>query len=310
MVYSCSIYNNYDGIYLSSSSGTLVSNCSIYKNKNYGVFSSSTVNASYNWWGDASGPYHPTLNPDGKGDNVSSNVIFIPWLTISNTGTELHGEISPPSAPLNLQATAGDGYVTLTWQAPSNNGGATITSYKIYRGTSSGGEVYLTSVTTTSYNDTTVTNGVTYYYRVSAVNSAGEGSKSNEAHATPHATVSQNQPPTITITYPLDNATVNGIITIKGTANDDKQVVMVEIRIDGKAWIQANGTTSWEYDIDTKELTNGMHIIEARAYDGRDYSDIASIHIEVKNEKKTPGFGVIILFTAIATAISMRRKRK
>jgi len=38
------------------------------------------VNATYNWWGDASGPYHPTLNPQGKGDRVSDNVLFEPWL--------------------------------------------------------------------------------------------------------------------------------------------------------------------------------------------------------------------------------------
>jgi hypothetical protein len=39
-----------------------------------------TVDARYNWWGDASGPYHPTLNPSGKGDNVSGNANFSPWL--------------------------------------------------------------------------------------------------------------------------------------------------------------------------------------------------------------------------------------
>ena len=33
-----------------------------------------------NFWGDKSGPYHPSLNPDGKGDNVSDNVLFDPWL--------------------------------------------------------------------------------------------------------------------------------------------------------------------------------------------------------------------------------------
>ena len=53
-------------------------------NLNYGVTNeaSSIVNASYNWWGDSSGPYHPLLNPNGKGDRVSDNVIFKPWLKI------------------------------------------------------------------------------------------------------------------------------------------------------------------------------------------------------------------------------------
>src|SRR2546427_13206907 len=51
-----------------------------------------------------------------------------------------------PSAPQNLQATAGTGNVTLSWQAPSNNGGSPITNYKIYRSISSGTETLLTTV--------------------------------------------------------------------------------------------------------------------------------------------------------------------
>jgi hypothetical protein len=38
------------------------------------------VDARQNWWGDASGPYHPTLNPGGLGDQVSDGVLFDPWL--------------------------------------------------------------------------------------------------------------------------------------------------------------------------------------------------------------------------------------
>jgi len=40
------------------------------------------VNATLNWWGDLSGPYHPTLNPNGKGNRVSDNVLFKPWLIV------------------------------------------------------------------------------------------------------------------------------------------------------------------------------------------------------------------------------------
>jgi hypothetical protein len=41
---------------------------------------SALVDARYNWWGDASGPYHPTLNPTGTGDAVSDDVNFDHWL--------------------------------------------------------------------------------------------------------------------------------------------------------------------------------------------------------------------------------------
>jgi hypothetical protein len=37
------------------------------------------VDARFNWWGDASGPYHPLLNPGGRGDEVGDHVDFTPW---------------------------------------------------------------------------------------------------------------------------------------------------------------------------------------------------------------------------------------
>jgi hypothetical protein len=39
-----------------------------------------TLDATRNWWGNASGPYHWDINPDGEGDSVSDSVDFEPWL--------------------------------------------------------------------------------------------------------------------------------------------------------------------------------------------------------------------------------------
>jgi hypothetical protein len=46
-----------------------------------GAVSDVGLNVRNNFWGDASGPYHPDLNPDGRGDSVGRNLTFIPWLT-------------------------------------------------------------------------------------------------------------------------------------------------------------------------------------------------------------------------------------
>jgi hypothetical protein len=121
------------------------------------------------------------------------------------TGPILASDVTTPSAPQNLEATTGDGYVVLGWSAPSDDGGSAITEYKIYRGTSSGGESYLTSVSapTTYYKDTAVTNGQTYYYQVSAVNYVGEGEKSSEKTAAP----ASKQIPTPTTTPPATPTT-------------------------------------------------------------------------------------------------------
>ncbi|MHB8585202.1 MAG: fibronectin type III domain-containing protein [Thermoplasmatota archaeon] len=89
-----------------------------------------------------------------------------------------------PSAPLGLSANAGSAVITLTWSAPTTNGGTAITGYQVNRGTSSGAERILAELgTVTTYTDTTPAGGVTYYYAVQAVNSVGVGAASAESSA-------------------------------------------------------------------------------------------------------------------------------
>ncbi|MFX0051239.1 MAG: fibronectin type III domain-containing protein [Candidatus Hermodarchaeota archaeon] len=95
-----------------------------------------------------------------------------------------------PKPPV-LWAVAGDGQVELEWQPSVDDGGTPITEYKIYRAASSGGPYSLIgSPITLSYIDLTVTNGETYYYVVTAVNSQGESDYSSEVSATPQLSTS------------------------------------------------------------------------------------------------------------------------
>ena len=121
--------------------------------------------------------YYYVTAVNGVGEGEKSNEVSV-------TPVE---PIEFPSAPQNLEANAGDSYVYLTWNAPVYDGGSAITNYTIYRGTSSGSEVFFASIdgNTLNYTDNNLVNGQTYYYRVSAVNSAGEGEKSTEVHITP-----------------------------------------------------------------------------------------------------------------------------
>src|SRR5207247_1557209 len=112
-----------------------------------------------------------------------------------------------PSAPQNLQATAGIRNATLTWDAPSSNGGSAITGYKVYRSTSSGAETgYVTIGNVTSFTNIGLTPGVTYFYKVLAVNSAGLSPLSNEASATP--TTVPTAPQNLQATAGVRNATL------------------------------------------------------------------------------------------------------
>ena len=93
-----------------------------------------------------------------------------------------------PGAPTGLTPTPGNAQVSLSWTAPASNGGAAITNYKIYRSTTTGTETLLTTVgNVLTYTDTLLTNGQQYFYKVSAVNSVGEGSQSTETSSTPVA---------------------------------------------------------------------------------------------------------------------------
>jgi len=92
---------------------------------------------------------------------------------------------SPPPAPTDLSAAAGNGRVGLNW-SPSK--GATY--YNVKRSTSSGGPYkIIVSPVGTSYIDTyPIFNNMDYYYVVSAVNSAGESPNSSEVYARPSDT--------------------------------------------------------------------------------------------------------------------------
>jgi hypothetical protein len=92
--------------------------------------------------------------------------------------------VAPPAAPVGVAATAGDGQVALGWSGVSG-----AQSYTVKRSTTSGSGYasLMTGVTGTSDLDTSVTNGTTYYYVISAVNAGGESANSAEVSAKPSA---------------------------------------------------------------------------------------------------------------------------
>jgi len=116
----------------------------------------------------------------------------------NNNGATITVATSPPApgAPTGLTATPGNGQVSLTWTASSG-----ATSYNAYRGTTAGAErptAIATGITTNSYIDSGLTNGMQYFYKVAAVNTGGTSPLSNEASATPAMTVAEfnDVPPT------------------------------------------------------------------------------------------------------------------
>jgi fibronectin type 3 domain-containing protein len=99
---------------------------------------------------------------------------------------------TPPAAPTGLQAAGGNAQVSLTWTASTG-----ATSYHVKRSTTSGsGYAQIAAPTAANFTDTTVTNGTTYFYVVSALNAIGESANSAQANATPVAPATPPAAPT------------------------------------------------------------------------------------------------------------------
>ena len=162
--------------------------------------------------------------------NVANNSISttVPSQSITLFVIPAGSILSPPTAPKGLAATVGSGTVTLTWNA---TGGAT--SYTVKRGIASGGpysKVATVGASPTSFKDSGLTNGTTYYYVVTGSNSAGASPNSAQLSATPLV------PPTFTSSATANpNPVTQGVSTtidasVKDTANTLTNG-MVQIRV-------------------------------------------------------------------------------
>lgn len=100
-----------------------------------------------------------------------------------NVNSALHACTAPPETPTGLTARGADTKVTLSWSAALG-----AIRYNVKRSLTAGGPYtpLASAVKGTSYTDTAVVNGTTYYYVVSAENTLGESGDSNEASATPN----------------------------------------------------------------------------------------------------------------------------
>ena len=146
------------------------------------------------------------------------------------------GSGSPPPTPIGVTAAAGNDAVTLSWSASAG-----AVSYNVERSTTSGGPYSTVGTpTTTSFSDTSVTNGVTYFYVVEAANLAGVSANSTQVSATPSGSVPNV---TITINPSATQPISRWIYGINaGTIPNIPKVTLT--RLGGNRWTAYNWTTN------------------------------------------------------------------
>lgn len=125
----------------------------------------------------------------------------------SDAFVSIIGVLSPPSEPLDLVATGGEGYIHLEWEMPLHDGDYTITHYIVHRGLEEDNLTLLTMVPNINHLiDDRVAWGEYYHYTVSATNGKGVSEPSNVA--TNRSVTVPDAPPGINGTVHLDHITL------------------------------------------------------------------------------------------------------
>jgi alkaline phosphatase len=148
-----------------------------------------TLTANLEWQSSIDG----LIGTGGSFSAILSDGDHIITASVTDSGGEIDTAFvnitvgdAPPGAPTGLVATAGNSQVTLDW---ADNTESDLSGYNVYRSTTQGSgyaKINSTVVSTSNYVDSTVTNGITYYYVVTAVDTgSNESTYSNEANATP-----------------------------------------------------------------------------------------------------------------------------
>ena len=155
-------------------------------------------------------------NSDGN-SSISTEVSATPAASTSG---------SAPDTPTNLQASAGDGSVDLTWDAVS---GANV--YHLYMAEVSGvtasnygeltGGMAHTDISTNSYSHSGLTNDTAYYFVVAAGNSEGNSSISTEVSATPTANTGTSSE--LTLALDLSSSDYSSLMVTEELAEVEEQ---------------------------------------------------------------------------------------
>ncbi|MHA2096461.1 MAG: SBBP repeat-containing protein [Candidatus Hodarchaeales archaeon] len=231
--------------------------------------------------------------------------------------------IEEPGPPENLLGFNETNSIYLTWNIPLIDGGTPIRNYSLYRREMCGTYSLLDSTIDTFYNDTSIYEGITYMYVVTAVNVKGEGTISNEVVGKVIDTTSP------VISSPADifyiQGSINHVITWNVSDNNPSRFI-----------ITRNGvliiSTSWDgsdISISVDDLTIGPHSFNCTVIDqiGNSAYDLVTVQVSsvtdsatittipitttsLSTTDPTPGFILPFIVTFFFLKVVFRKKRR
>jgi hypothetical protein len=146
-----------------------------------GALASTDTASPYSWTWNTTASTNAAHTLTSKAYDAALN---IGTSTVVNVTVNNLGDTTPPTAPTNLIAGSAKRKITLTWTASTDNVG--VTGYQIWRSpTSTGTSTQIATSTATTYTDSGLTSGSTFYYYVKATDAAANiSAASNTASAT------------------------------------------------------------------------------------------------------------------------------
>ena len=223
--------------------------------------------------------------------------------------------VQAPAAPTGLTAKVdGPTKIMLTWTAPTDNGGAAITGYRIEARTGTLADwAALVADTKTTKTDTThtgLTPSTPWSYRVSAINSEGPGTASNVATATTAAATRPSAPRNLTAT-----ASGRTTIILNWTAPaDDGGSAITYYRVgvstdQGSSWntlADVRGATTYSHTGLSAGTRRDYRVVAANS-SGRGFSDRSNVAHATTDAATAPGAPSSVTATADGqTVINLR----
>ncbi len=257
------LFHNSQGVSISIwAKDLVVHDCIINLNSQYGISvlsSSDPVNATNNFWGHSTGPYHPTNNTGGEGNNVTDLVEFDPWMEAPA------GHVQPTAEIFSISPTPSNEY-TFTEFLADSAGSRPIILY-VWR-SSIDGEFSNGSSNVITYSD--LSNGTHTIYMKAQDD---YGIWSEEVNTTHHV----NGLPRVSIVSISHSAALLGeMVSFTGIATDDGTIVEY-------LWMSDIGGTIGTYA--TFELSNlsfGTHRISFYARDDLDaFSPVETVFLVI-----------------------------